>query len=255
MRSVVLLSTLLLISGCVYNVRVVDEEKRLSEKTLSAIQQIKNQYAVIQVAGYKIPGKILGADDQKLIIADLEVIRELPLMAISKIEPYENSVDFSSLAGYSLAGVTGGFIGYLAGQKLANGDNANEAKIAAASAGAALGMLMIRNFSYDDDEIDLNSHLKLMELIPGSSSPIMATAIQQNGLFQDLTLNAGETLTQMRIYGYDTGKYIMMYEVHNGQQLVLRWKIVEEGYIQQEKQKINMSMKEQIFKSSSLKSE
>ena len=247
--------SLVLFTGCTFNVRVVKEEDVLSEKMLQRVQQLKNEYAVVQVASYKIPCKILGADDQRLIIADLEVIRELPLRAITRIEPYDKSISFSSMVGYTMAGVTGGFLGYLAAQKTVDGHNADEARIAGASAGAILGMLVIHGFSYDTDEVEMNGHLKLVELVPGSSSPIKATTIQQNGLFQDLVLNAGETLTQIRIYTYDTGKYILMYEVYNGQNLTLRWQVVEENYIQREKQKINLSMKEQIFKGSSLKSE
>lgn len=147
-RFVSFLFTALLFAGCTFNVRIVKEPEMISEETLQDLSASVNQYAVLTVGDEEITCKIVGANEERLVIASKEVVSEIPVKAIHKVYLYGTQHGGSNMIAMMIAGITGGFIGDLAGRELADQkDKDKEIRVGSAILGACAGMLAIRSMS------------------------------------------------------------------------------------------------------------
>ncbi|MBL7960546.1 hypothetical protein JNL27_09950, partial [bacterium] len=75
-------------SGCTFNVRIVKEPDMISEAALKTITGSVNQYATLSVGESEFPCKIVGANEERLVVANREVVSEIPVKAINKMYLY-----------------------------------------------------------------------------------------------------------------------------------------------------------------------
>ena len=253
-RSILLFFAVLLFAGCTFNVRIVKEPEMISEEALKTLSASVNQYAVISVGDEEITCKIVGANEERLVIASREVVSEIPVKAIHKVYLYGAQHGGSNMIAMMIAGVTGGFLGDLGGREFAaNKDNDKEIRVGSAILGACAGMLAIRSMSKGSEkELTINSSIKSVELHASVGKSLTSQTIQSRNLFNDVPLGAGETLLKARIYKYDENQYIAVYEVHNGKDTMVKWITFDESYFKTQKAKLEQPLRDQIFKNSLL---
>jgi hypothetical protein len=250
----ILISFALTYTSCTFNVRIVKEPDMISEETLRTLSGCVNQYAVLSIGDEEISCKIVGANEERLVIASREVVSEIPVKAIDKIYLYGTKNGGSNIAAMMIAGVTGGFLGDLGGREIgAHRNNDKEIRVGSAILGACAGMLAIRGLSKGSEkELIINQSIKAIELYPGIGKSLTSQTIQSRNLFNDLPLGAGETLLKVKVYQYEVGQYIAVYEVHNGKDTIVKWITFDDNYFKSQKTKLEQPLKDQIFKHSSL---
>jgi hypothetical protein len=245
----------IVLSSCTFNVRIVKEPDMISEETIKTLNASVDQYALLSIGDAQIPCKIVGADGEKLTISSKEIVNEIPIKAVNKVYLYGSKKSSgSNMAAMLIAGVTGGFLGDLAGRELGSDKNHSmEIRIGSAVVGACAGMLTIKGMSGSaEKELVVNPTIKLIELYPGVGKSLTGQTIQQRGLFTDLSLGAGESLLKVKIYNYDENQYIAVYEVHNGKDTLIKWFTFDESYFKSQRAKLEQPLKDQIFRNSSL---
>ncbi|KAB2881561.1 hypothetical protein F9K33_00445 [bacterium] len=246
---------LVLMSSCTFNVRIVKEPDIISEATLKTLTSSVNQYASLSIGDAEIPCKIVGANEERLIVASREVVSEIPVKALNKIFLYgAQKGPGSSATAMLIAGITAGFLGDLAGREIANDkNNKKEIRIGSAILGACAGMIAIRTLSKGvETEIVINKTIKAVELYPGIGKSLTSEVILSRNLFNDLSMGAGETLLKLKVYQYEPNQYIAVYEVHDGKETIVKWVTFDETYFKQQRAKLEQPLKDQIFKNSSL---
>ncbi len=242
------------IGGCTFNVRIVKDAEDIPESTLRALNAGVNKYAVIDVGGSEFTCKIIGANNDRLTVSSREVVSEIPIKAIGHVTLYDAGAAKSSTVAMLIGGLTGGFLGDLAGREFGKDhEKDKEIRIGSAVLGACAGILAIKYIGRgSSQELEVNSAVKPIELYPGYGKSLTAQTVQSKGLFQDLSLGAGETLLQTRIFQYEAGQYIAVYEVHNGKDTIVKWFTFDENYFKSQKAKLEQPLKDQIFRNSSL---
>lgn len=244
-----------LLSSCTFNVRIVKEPEMISEETLKTLSGSVNQYASLFIGEAEILCKIVGANEERLVVASREVVSEIPLKAVNKIFLYGSQKGpGSSITAMLIAGVTGGFLGDLAGREIAHDkSNQKEIRIGSALIGACAGMIAIKGLSKGSEkEVVINQSIKSIELFPGIGKSLTSETIRSRNLFNDLPLGAGETLLKVKVYQYEPNQFIGVYEIHNGKDTIVKWITFDENYFKTQRAKLEQPLKDQIFRNSSL---
>ncbi len=260
LKSALLVAGMALLNACTFNVRLVQDEGGIPEASMKALAQSANHYATVYIGTEFFVCKVLKCDEDHLVVADREVVTELPIKAISRIVIEDAKT--TGMSAVIAGGLSGGLLGYLIGMEAASDhQSAQEIKIGVASAGAMTGALAVKLIGEGSrKEYPVNNKVKNIELVKGWGRSIKAQAIQERGVFSDLLLNAGETFLELRVYEFDKGAtdgggYIALYDVYNGKDITLRWKVYDESFIKEQKERLASPMKNQIFKNSELNKE
>jgi len=233
------------------------------------IDQQLSKPAVLHIGDVEIACTITGFESDRLIIKNGDLLQEIPVRAISKIEIQDLAKKFLSTSATSLIG---GGLGWLAGrgitsEVLANKwekFKSNDKQVAAAIAGATIGFVAgaILASKRASNSIDLNPRVEPLVLDRAVGAEITQGEVRKYGLFDDVQTADNESLAQVKVVQYGPTEYLLLYDTfvqkelpkyaYDGREMTVKipaaemkthWQVVTRDYLVRQQDKIQKQLK------------
>lgn len=199
--------------------------------------------ATILVANVDFDAKIKNVSGDKLVIEQNGFKSELPVNVVSKIT---FSGDVNKKKKIIWGGVIGGAIGIGAGYAAGSAISDESGAAAAAhpiSMALILGGIVGGAFTGASfakyEEYSLGNQLTPFILHPDLGAEITPAEIRGYSIFEDLQSDADDKILQVQVFKLPDGQYFLLYDVSYLGSYSVRWKSVDENYLNTQKAKIN----------------
>jgi hypothetical protein len=231
----------MVLTGCGTGVSMLGHSEWQTQKE-NRVQKM----ATVFVANVDFRCKIISTASDKLVIQENGVNYELPMEVISKIVFEEEGKTSHPVLGAVIGGVAGIGVGYVVGHAAAS-SKSTKASVGTSLAhplsilcilGGAIGGGLIGSGSHKSEEFNFNKTLKPFVLHPEVGVEITPLELRSFSLFGDLPASADEKILQVQIFQLSTGKYFLLYDVSYIDAYLVKWRVVDQAYLDTERAKI-----------------
>jgi hypothetical protein len=235
------MSGVMVLSGCGTSVSTLSNTEWQAQKE-SRVQKT----ATVFVANVDFRCKIISAASDKLVVQENGVNYDLPMEAVSKIVFEDDGNKGHPVLGGVIGGAVGIGVGYAVGHAAAS-TKSTKAGVGASLAhplsivcilGGAVSGVLIGSGRHQSEEFNFNKTLKPFVLHPEVGLEITPLELRSFSLFADLPANADEKILQVQIFQLSTGKYLLLYDVSYAESYFVKWRVVDQAYLDTEKAKI-----------------
>ena len=211
------------------------------------VEKNKAKGATLYIGESDITCKIIEVSPDSVIIEYHGQRTAIPSEAVSRVViPFKGSKNKVVTIGGASGLVVGAALGSLFKSQKSSGatdtlssSSSGTPVIVGALLGTAAGMWAAATFFAKDDSYEMNPPLKKVQIHPALGTELTPADLKAFKLFDDL-VSEKEKLLRVQIFQMTGGRYFIVYDVAVERQAEERWKIVDEAYLDQQKQKLKI---------------